>query len=102
MAAPREGIVRRAFGSATAAGSPALRLPRGARHVWAFFPLRVHPDARPRRHHVAHAARAEGHHQPRGRVVSTTLSARPLPSGRYSAEARVRGVLVGRTAIRIA
>ena len=102
VAAPREGIVRRAFGSATAAGSPALRLPRGARHVWAFFHFASIPTRGPVviTWHTPRGRKVIT--KPRGRVVSTTLSARPLPSGRYSAEARVRGVLVGRTAIRIA
>ena len=102
VAAPREGIVRRAFGSATSAGSPALRLPRGARHVWAFFHFASIPTRGPVviTWHTPRGRKVIT--KPRGRVVSTTLSARPLPSGRYTAEARVRGVLVARTVIRIA
>jgi hypothetical protein len=101
IAAPAEGIVRRAFASGTSGGSPTLRLPPRSRHVWAYFVFASIPKRGPVviTWHTPRGTKVVT--KPRRRVVSSNLSARSLPSGRYSAEARVRGVLVGRTAIRV-
>jgi hypothetical protein len=70
--------------------------------VWAFFVFASIPKRGP----VIVTWRTPGGRKlitkPRARIVSSTLSSRvALPAGRYTAEARVRGVLVARTAIRI-
>jgi hypothetical protein len=103
--APRAGVVRHAFASATEDGPGTARLPRASTEAWAHFRFATQPSSHlrlrvtwylPNGRRLGSAAKSN-----RPEITSWVRSSSVLPGGRWHAELRAGNTIVSRLTVRI-
>ena len=102
--APAEGVVRRAYASASQNGRPARKLRRRAREAWATFQLASQPTAAPVTVSWYQGRRLIGTREKSNRpVIQTAIGASAgLPSGTYRVDLVAGGRVVRRLNVKVA
>ena len=103
VAAPAEGVVRRAFLSTTRGGPPVRRLRHGVREVWATFQLAAQPTAVPVTVSCYAKGRLLGTRTKSNRPVLETGIGAPagLTAGSYRVDLKAGGRVVQRLNVRL-